>query len=249
MTLASTLARSLLALWLPVVSIAAHAGLIEEMVALDRAYIPALALTTQGKAAESRRALEILEGRWVQFRSTPSGSDPQWTADFATVQARIVQARDALASDDPARAQQALQGVRYILHEVRSRAGVAYFLDAVLGFHEPMERIALAVKDRTPDTLSDSDLAQIRAALPLATQRWQGAAAQPVDAAWPLSAGQRRGIEELVSRQSAQLETLAQALAAGDRAAILSAAQALKPVFSRTYMAFGDFDAVRGGER
>ena len=51
----------------PLVSYAQEA-LLKDTVLLDKAFIPALFLTGQGKVAESKAAMKFLKERWAEFR-------------------------------------------------------------------------------------------------------------------------------------------------------------------------------------
>ena len=63
----------MLALFLVTAATVAQAGLLDDMVALDRAYVPVLALTNQTeKDAESRAAMARFDAGWLAFLSAPS---------------------------------------------------------------------------------------------------------------------------------------------------------------------------------
>ena len=234
------------ALWLPLV---AFAGLKEDMVALDRAYIPALAVTTEGKLPESQRAMEQLNKQWAAFKqqnATIKGGDTQWKSDIAAIDRMIAEANKVVAGGvDLVKAHEALEGVRMTMLAMRARSRMSYYLDALTHFHDPMEDIVLAAKDKTPETFGEADLAKIRAALPLAEKRWAEVKAMRVDPAFMLSAEQQQTLTGLIASESAALDTLKKALAGSDRAALIKAAVAIKPAFARIYMSFGNFEPVR----
>lgn len=244
----SSINRALLlaALWLP---LASFAGLKEDMVALDRAYIPALAVTTEGKLAESQRAMEQLNRQWATFKrqhAASKGGDQQWKTDLANIDRMIADANKVVAGGtDLVKAHEALEGVRFTLLEMRARSRMPYYLDALTRFHDPMEEIVLAAKDKTPETFGDADIAKIRAALPEAAKRWTTVKATRVDPAFGLGAEQRQKLDQLIANEDQALENLKQALAGNDKAALIKAAVAIKPAFARIYVSFGDFAPVR----
>ncbi len=244
----SAIARAALvaSLCLPLLS---FAGLKEDMVALDRAYIPALAVTTQGSLPESQRAMEILNKQWAAFKkqhAAAKGGDKQWQKDFAEIDRMIAEANKVVAGGtDIVKAHEALEGVRFTLLAMRARSKMPYYLDALTHFHDPMEAIVLAVKDKKPDTLSDADAAKIKEALPEAEKLWAKVKLSRVDPAFGLSTEQQQNLDKLIANETQALETLRQALAGSDKAALIKAAMAIKPAFAKIYMSFGNFAPVR----
>jgi len=236
----------LMALGLP---FASFAGLKEDMVALDRAYIPALAVTTEGKLPESQRAMELLTRQWTLFKQQNTaikGGDRQWPKDMTDIDRMITDANKVVAGGvDLVKAHEALEGVRMTMLAMRARSKMPYYLDALTHFHDPMEEIVLAAKDKTPETFGEADLAKIRAALPEAEKRWAAVKATRVDPAFGLSAEQQQTLAGLIARESEALDNLRKALAGSDRAALIKAAVTIKPAFARIYISFGNFEAVR----
>lgn len=80
------------------------------------------------------------------------------------------------------------------------RNGIDYFIDRLTAFHEPMEAIVLAAKDKTGDTLTDADIALIRKRMPQAEQAWQRVAAAKLDASdYRLTPAQADDARELMT--------------------------------------------------
>jgi len=231
------------------VPLAAFAGLKEDMVAFDRAYIPALAVTAEEKLPESQRAMEQLNKQWAAFKkqhATTKGGDKKWKSDIADIDRMITEANKVVAGGvNLQNAHNALEGVRLTMLDMRARSKMPYFLDVVTGFHDPMEEIVLLAKDKTPDTFGAEEIAKLRAALPEAEKRWTAVKATRVDPAFGLNAEQQENVAGLVVNESAALNALKQALAGDDRAAIIKAAVSVKPPFAKLYMAFGNFEPVR----
>lgn len=234
------------ALWLPA---AAPAGIEEDMVALDRAYIPALAVTSQEKLAESQRAMALLNRQWAEFKQrnpAPRAGDPQWPADLAAIDQFIAETDRIVAGDGKlAQAHEVLEGIRATLMDYRARNKMPYYLDVLTHFHDAMEEIALLAQGRTPATLGDEQVVKLEAALAAADQRWQTVLAARVEPAFALTAARQQSLDQLLAGQSRALDTLREALAGGDRAAQLKAAQGIKPAFAKIYMSFGDFAALQ----
>jgi hypothetical protein len=233
-------------LFLPLVS---FAGLKEDMIALDRAYIPAFSVTGQGTIEESQRAMALLNKQWTDFKQKHAASlpnDKQWPSDLAKIDGLIAQANKVVASGkDLGKARTALEGFRFTMTEVRVRAGMPYFLDALLQFHGPMEAIVRSAKDKTPATLTDADVAQIRSALPDAEKRWGVIAKTRIDAEYGFSEAQRENLAKLIAEETVALETLKSTLAGNDKAAVLKATLAIRPGFGKVQRLFGNFESLR----
>jgi hypothetical protein len=233
-------------LWLP---LASFAGLKEDMIALDRAYVPALAVTTEGKLEESQRAMALLNKEWAEFKGKHAASqagDEQWESDLAKIDDMIAEANKIVAGGvELVKAHEALEGVRFTLLDARARAKMPYFLDALTNYHDPMEAIVLTAKDKTPATFDDAEIVLIRNALPEAEKRWEAVRKTRIDAEYGFSEAQRENLAKLIANETQALETLKQALAGSDKAAVIKAAVGIKPPFAKTFMAFGDFEPVR----
>lgn len=223
----------------------------QEMVKLDKVYIAALALSSQGKIDESRKAVNALGEAWQAFSSKHANANPadkQWQADFATVDKMVAKAVTIVQTPgkNVNEAHEALEDVRNVLIKLRQRNRVDYYIDGLTAFHHPMEEIVLAAKDKTPQTLSDSDIAKIRKTLPEAEKLWRAVETHRLDAAtYQLSAAQSQDVAKLVKLESAALATLKDALASGDKAQIAKAAVAIKPNFAKLFMTFANFEPYR----
>ena len=217
-----------------------------DMVAFDKVYIAALALTSQGKSTESRKAVDALHKSWQGFKERHYNANPQdvqWKKDFDHVNAMVDEAVKVIASGQKVTdAHEALEHVREVLMKLRQRNRIDYFIDGLTAFHEPMEAIVLAAKDKTGDTLADVDIARIRNMLPQAEQAWQRVTGSKLDANdYLLAPAQADDARKLMALEDASLAALKDALATGDKARIAQAAVAIKPNFAKLFMTFGDF--------
>lgn len=221
-----------------------------DMVRLDKVYIAALALSSQGKVAQTRKAMDDLTRRWQGFDAryrAGNPSDAQWTKDFDTVSRLIGEAAGIAASERKVTdAHEPLEEVRIVLARLRARNGMEYFVDHLTAFHEPMEGIVLAAKDKTGAQLTDADLAKIRSWLPQAEALWRRAAAAPFDAGtYQLDTAGYAKARHLMQQEQQSLDGLSAALASGDRDRIARAAVAIKPSFAALFMTFADFGPYR----
>ena len=222
----------------------------QDMVRLDKVYIAALALSSQGKTAETRKAMADLTRSWRGFDEryrAGNPSDAQWAKDFDAVTHHIDEASAIAASDRKVTdAHEALEEVRIVLWRLRERNGVEYFIDRLTAFHEPMEGIVLAAKDKSGMQLTDADLAKIRTLLPQAEALWRRAMDTPFDATtYQLDAAGYAKARHLMQQEQQALATLGGALASGDRERIAKAAVAIKPNFAALFMTFADFKPYR----
>lgn len=217
-----------------------------DMVKFDKVYIAALALTSQGKAEESRKAVQALQKEWLAFKTRHDNANPrdaQWKVDFVHVGGMIAQAADIIVSGNKVTdAHEALEHVREVMMKLRQRNRIDYFIDGLTAFHEPMETIVLAAKDKSAETLDDTDVARIRATLPLAEQAWQRVTTAKLNASeYLLNVGQVEDVIKLIALENASLKVLKEALDTGDKARIAKAAVGIKPNFAKLFMTFGDF--------
>lgn len=223
----------------------------QEMVALDKVYIAALALTSQGKAEESRKAVNALQQNWIAFRSRnydANRADKQWQPDFDAVGKMVANAVKIVSAPgaNVTQAHEALEDVRNVLMSLRQRNRVDYYIDGLTAFHHPMEDIVLAAKDKTAQTLTDADVGIIRDMLPQAEKLWGAVEASKLDPKiYQLTAAQSEDVAKLVTLESAALATLKAALASGDKAQIAKAAVGIKPNFAKLFMAFANFEPYR----
>jgi flagellin-specific chaperone FliS len=219
-----------------------------EMVKLDKVYIAALALSNQGKIDESRKAIKALRDAWQAFsakHADANPSDKQWRADFSAVEKRVAKAVTIVETPGQklTEAHEALEEVRNVLMRLRQRNRIDYYIDGLTAFHHPMEEIALAVKDKTAQSLSEADIAEIRGLLPQVEQYWRAVeAAHPDTATYQLSPAQADDVAKLVKLESAALAGLKEALAGGDKAQIVKTAIAIKPNFAKLFMTFANFE-------
>lgn len=223
----------------------------QEMVTLDKVYIAALALSSQGKVDESRKAVAALRDSWQSFKARHYEANPidkQWKADFDAVEKMVAKA--VAIAGTPGKnineAHEALEDVRNVLMTLRARNRIDYYIDGLTAFHHPMEEIVLAAKDKTGETLSGADIDKIRKTLPEAEKLWRVVQARKLDAAtYQLSAAQAEDVVKLAKLESAALATLQTALKSGDKTQIAKAAVAIKPNFAKLFMTFANFEPYR----
>ncbi len=247
--LRSTLRLALVALILLAgIASADPATLFDDMVAFDRVYIPALAMTSQGKERPSLKAIAQLKEAWTTFQEAHSGDypdDPEWKRDFKAIDDRLFESTMFTSPDWTHLAHNALEPIRDRMREMRLRHDIDYYVDYLTAFHEPMETIVLAGKDKTTQTFTEDDLATIKKTIPQAEKLWAEVQAAPFEAGrYGFSPAKAKQVADQVEKEAQALAALNKAVAAGDTAAIIQRAVAMKPNFAKLFMMFGDFEGL-----
>jgi hypothetical protein len=218
--------------------------LVAAMVALDRAYIPALALSNQDKPEASAKALDVLKKTWASFEERFANAYPQadWRQGLQGVSAAIASAEKLEAKGDLGGAHTTLEEVRAIFSRLREERAVPYYIDYLNRYHERMEEVTGVTAGTSPSALTETQVRQVAALLPAAREAWEATLAARFDAA--LHGFTTARAQELQAAEQAVLRGIdkaAQAVKAGDHEAIVSAVAAMKPTFTRTFLMFGDF--------
>lgn len=223
----------------------AQSDVVADSAVFDRAYVAALALTSQNEADKSKKAMAKLNQAWRTYAGsyrTHKPADAAWKNGFAEVDTAIAKA-DALVAqgDSLAAAHEALEPVRVILMQLRRKNGIDYFLDHQTAFHQPMEDTVLTAKGKTSDSLTQYDIDKMRRLLPTLEARWsamQNAEFEP--AKFGFDEGRRAKLKQYSELETLAIAALKRALAESDKAAIIQRAQAIKPPFAQMFMLFGD---------
>jgi hypothetical protein len=222
------------------------------MVALDRAYIPALALTNQPKPDVSKRAVERFRTQWNAFRvtyaSAPDGYSAElWASTNGEIEAALAAAEANIAAGKSLDAHENLERVREAQYALRRAAKQPYFMDELTAFHAAMEKLAAAAAGKSPATLSDADLGAIRAAYGEADRRWKEVLANRARVTQHGVSGEKAAaVQAQIDVETRTLSELGAALAAGDKAKAIEKSVATKPAFSKLFQMFGDFAPITG---
>lgn len=238
-----------LALLVPLIARSQAAGL-DNMVAFDGVYIPALALTTAAQqdaaiAGRARAALRRLEVEWPQLRDRLAqdlgGASARRT--IQSVDRHIAAAHQAVDAQAFGAAHEALEAVRLELMNARRQRSIDYFVDRLTEYHEPMEQLALVGSRLAPKELTPAEREALERSFVQARVLWHAIEAHlPQPAVYQLSPARAAQLAQAVADESAALARLSDALRAADDAALLKAAMAVKPPFARAFTAFGHSD-------
>jgi len=228
----------------------AEAGLVQDMVRFDQAYIPVLAVTSDEKLAPARQALARLLPVWTSFKTSHYENvrgDAQWQSSLDTIDRHIKASERIIQQGTRLKdAHEELEHIRFVFMELRVRNGIDYYIDHLTRFHEPMETIVLAAKGKDESTLTQADLDLIRSTLPKAIQLWQQTSASEIDAVlFGFNSQQASALRQLVENETAALQKLQHRLQTGNKKDIISAAVAIKPNFAKSFKLFGRFPAAQ----
>lgn len=217
----------------------------------DRLFIPALALTNDGKAKSAARAMERLwEGyppiqqRVEEQLALPSGTkrDPVMTA--------ITSAAQFVASKDLKRAHETLEPIRDMVTQRRSDLGIDYPLDTLNEYHSIMESIVQPAVSMTPVDVDESYLRRLRASAAAASKAWATVEQTHFSPElFPFDDQAAVSLDARLDQERAAITALNRALAQGDAATVLQAARGLKPPFAQVYKSFGDFEGLQPAAR
>jgi hypothetical protein len=211
----------------------------------DAAYIPALALTNQGKQKPAEIAMIRLREAWkslVARLDDVLATDPDWQSDKEAVRDAIGAAAHELKKQQTLAAHEALEEIRGQLVALRKRHQWAYDLDALNEFHETMEEIVKPAMKWTAADIDESVRQDLQASLQKAQEQWSVVEQAGFDAgARDLNEAAQARIMKVVQQERQSLTNLAQALESANAAKILQAARAIKPSFAQLYMSFGQF--------
>jgi hypothetical protein len=223
------------------------AELVAGMVAFDRAYIPALALSNAAKPEAALKAMTILKDQWSIFARQFGSRFPEaeWKQGFERTAVVLDRSEELVRMGDLPGAHVALEEVRDIFVSLRDRQSIPYYVDFLNRYHESMEEVTAVTAGLTAGTLEEKQVQQVGALLPEARRKWQATLDAPFDAGvygFPVArADELRKAEEAVLLGIGRVE---QALRSADREALVRTVEAMKPVFTKTFLMFGDFERV-----
>ncbi len=215
----------------------AQAGLLDEMVVLERAYVPVLALTNQpGKNAESAAAMQRFDRAWSAFRAAaPTRGDSSLIGVLDESEKHLAQARRDIGAGQLKEAHEALEHLRHAFWKWRAGKGIDYFPDRLTAYHDQMELVADAATHA-------AERAKLASALQQARTRWEEVVRVKFDAQLHgFDAARRARLSELMAREGQVLTKLEQLGPGGDAAALAAEAKSLKGAFAQIYFLFGDF--------
>jgi hypothetical protein len=224
--------------------------IIKDTAVFDKAYVPALFLTGQGKVEESKLSMKFLKEGWTAFTKkyySALPNDVQWKKDMDKVEDLIMTADKTVTGEkNLPSAHEDLEGVRMILMDARKRNKIEYFPDYLTEFHGFMEEIFDAADKKKPETLSETDIQTIKKVLPDAIESWNAVKkAEFRPELYGFSPEQVQKMRNLQKTEEDALLTLQEALNNSDKVEIIKHSLSLKSKFIPVYMLFGDFERLK----
>lgn len=219
-------------------------GLIDDMVILDRSYIPALALTNQsdkpaGAVVESMRRLNSAWPLFIRSLSKADRESPVLAQAVSVAGAKIQEANGLVAAGKRKDAHEALETVRNAFWKARAAMNIQYLPDLMTAFHEPMEHFYdLVVRPGS----NPKDLAALLEEL---SARWADVEkTRPDPKLFGLNEEQVGRFTVLVKKEREILTKLSGILRTGNAEAISKTAGSMKGTFAQAYLVFGDFSGL-----
>lgn len=221
--------------------------LLAASVEFDRYYIPALALTNEGKAKPAAKAIERLQDEYDAIYqrvldtlrvSTGATDDPNRQA--------IDEAARLVAEGKLKKAHETLEPIRDIAMKRRQELGIVYPLDVLNEYHDVMESIVKPAVAMKPADVDLAYLKKLKQAASEASQMWTVVEQTKFPPGlFGFDKEMSAKLDASIAAERTALSSLNRALADGNAQAVLGAAKGLKPPFAKVYKSFGDFSEPR----
>jgi hypothetical protein len=225
-------------------------AVIKDTAVFDKAYIPPLFLTSQGKVEESKLAMKFLKEDWAAFKEkyySTQPNDVQWKKDLDKAEDLIMAADKNVASGKDLRSAHAdLEQAGGILKDARQRNKIEYFPDYLVEFHDIMEEIFEPAANWKPETMSEKDIQNIQKVLSNGLEAW--AVTKKAKFTPEFHGFSPEKVQKMRNLQKAEedaLLALQGVLKKGDKVEIIKHALSLKPKYAPIYLLFGDFERLK----
>jgi hypothetical protein len=225
--------------------VSAHAGIMEESAVLERAYVPALALTNQPEKplAAVEEAMRRFTAEWNRFVQNSTANDQKKAAlkeAIAQSSASVKEAEGLVTADKRKDAHEALETVRMVFWKARTDMGITYLPDMFTAFHGPMEEFAGVASK------SGTDLSTLKAPLNNLSDLWKNVENHPLDVQlFRVSPERAAKYKEQITKQREILVQLMGLIETGNREALAKATGMMKANFAQAYFVFGDFSGLQ----
>lgn len=223
---------------------------LREMVAFDKAFIPALVYTNSKVQDSSEIAMKYVLTAWNKFKADnekPIGIDSQWNTDIKTVSHLLGEADTLIIKDSNLyEAHLKLENVRTIFVNMRELNDIEYYPDNLITFHALMEAMLNIVENTKPADLNQEQVEGISIILPQAMSTWHNVEQSKFDKKlFGFSDQKVDTLNQLINQEQLALSTLQSALDSNNNAEIIKDIKSIKPIFMKVYLLFGDFNMKR----
>ncbi len=133
-----------------------QAGIQEDLVEFDRAFIPVWYHTYSDDLPKAVNGLPLLEAQWKNLKAGWKAEAPQdqYLDDiFTIIENRLEETADALSEHNLALAYNQLDHIKYELMELRRQQGIRYQLDDLYNFHEMVFHVICIADDDLLDLM------------------------------------------------------------------------------------------------
>ena len=211
-----------------------------DMALLERAYIPALFLTSLNKP-EAVGKMAIYVQVWSDFYSSYwdyRRSDRNWNSYLDLVQETVEEADELIAQGELLEAHEVLERIRVIMADFRGRNGFPKFTpDSLTDFHSIMGQIIAIASGE----VGEVEIDQLWDLYKKASFAWSKVEKIPLDQAlWEFSDLDMEQYATFVAAERLALDAFEAALLAEDPATMTTTALGLKPYQAQAYLLFGD---------
>lgn len=227
-----------------------QSSFINHTISFDRAFIPALYFTGKGEVEASISALKQLRKEWENFSLTYYGlmpRDREWKEDLSEIDRNISSAIQlACIGKDLSAAYSKMEKVRGLFWQMRKRNNIRYFLDHINEFGELAEAMLLIVDDKKADKLSVSDMRNLKWLSDRALVIWNKMARSEFNSSlYGFNQDKTKLMRQYIEAENRILAKINKTITDGDKSALISSIEDIKPNYSALYFLFGDFEAVK----
>lgn len=228
-------------------------ALTAEMAQVSRAYVPALFYTNntaapQPIAAAGSAALTLLDTRWQAFVTHSAATFPPATTAKPAVDTHLLAAKSTLDQvtaypADLSNAHENLEEIRTVMLQMRSDNSIDDVMDSLTLAHRSMGDVVAAFAGATtPALLTQQHKADLSLQLVNYTNAFNALEARKIeDDLFGFSAAKTQWVQAALTATIQNNTALQDALLLNDNAVILAAANKVKPLFVKLFLAYGDF--------
>ncbi len=204
----------------------------ENMAAFDRAYIPALILTSErDTSGQSVMAIKQLKLQWSVFKSRSPDMAEEGGAAHG-VDSLIMKADSQINVGRYREAHQTLARIRLVLLEARAESSIKYFPDRLVEFHVVLEKIEGASRD--PE--------RVQRYMPDAMAAWERVQkARFSKGSFRFNKDRAKRLKSLIEKEADALSALSAAAASDDRKKVAELVEDVSEKFKTIYSMFGNF--------
>ena len=214
------------------------------MARFDRAYIPALSLSNQGKRGQTGKAMARLQDEWGRFRDEYGSyaGDRRWQEALRRVGDALSEAAAYLERGELPKTHEALEGVRDVFLGLREERSMDYYIDYLNRYHETMEDVLRAAGEAGAEGLDQARKTTIAVLEGEARTRWEALSGTDFDPSlFGFDGEKTKELGKAVAAIGKSLDVLRAALCEKNSEAAVKASLGLRAPYVKAFLMFGDF--------